>query len=57
MQDYIIAHAKRIADLYGEWVRKGYTDRHKRLERVLRDVRPDKIKEKAKSLIKYRYDE
>ena len=57
MQNHIIATAKRIADTYGEWIGKGYNDRKERLDRLLSKVTPNKTREKARSLIEFRYSE
>jgi hypothetical protein len=53
----MIATAKRIADIYGEWVEKGYLDRKERLDKLLSKITPNKTKDKARSIIKHRYDE
>jgi hypothetical protein len=57
MKNYMIATAKRIADIYGGWVEQGYEDRQERLDRMLAKIQPQKIKDKARSIIKHRYNE
>ena len=53
----MIAKAKRIADLYGKWVKDDVPNRQGRLNKLLENESNPKIRGKARSIINYRYGE
>lgn len=57
MKSYMIATAKRYADVYGEWVAAGDPHRQKKLDKLLEDEPNPKIRGKARSIINHRYGE
>jgi hypothetical protein len=57
MQNFIIAQAKRIADVYDEWVYKGYTDRQQRLKNLLSKIDSEKVREEVRLIVKFRHNE
>lgn len=57
MQPYMIAKAKRIADLYGEWVKNNVPNREKKLNELLNNEPNPKIRKKSRYLINHRHDE
>jgi hypothetical protein len=57
MKNYMIATAKRVADQYGVWYKNNDPLRQKKLDALLKTVNPQKVRDKARSIINYRYGE
>jgi len=55
--NYIIATAKRLADLYGIWYNNSDPNRFEKFIEMLSGQPNPKIREKARNLVKYRYGE
>jgi len=57
MKSYMIAKAKRYADMYGEWVAANDHQRQEKLDAMLAAEPNPKIRGKARSTINHRYGE
>ena len=55
--NFMISRAKRIADQYGAWVAAGDLNRREKLQILLNKEHLNKIRRRAKSIIKHRYNE